>query len=90
MDGRPHRLSNDGSNDKNVMYQFYPNQGGVPAGHITNFSRGGVAEKWVYPKSIYISKRTLKRWIWQKDKSRHAKATSPYQSQSQLPKSPNR
>lgn len=57
MDGRPHRLSNDGSNDKNVMYQFYPNQGGVPAGHITNFSRGGVAEKWVYPKEyLHIQK----------------------------------
>lgn len=48
-DGRPHRLSNDGSNDKNVMYQLYRNDGGIPAGHITNFSRGGTPEKWVYP-----------------------------------------
>lgn len=48
-DGRPHRLSNDGSNDKNVMYQLYRNDGGIPAGRITNFSRGGTPEKWVYP-----------------------------------------
>lgn len=48
-DGRPHRLSNEGSKDKNVMYQLYPNHNGVPAGHITNFSRGGVTEKWIYP-----------------------------------------
>lgn len=48
-DGRPHRLSNDGSNKKNVMYQLYRNDGGIPAGRITNFSRGGTPEKWVYP-----------------------------------------
>lgn len=53
-DGRPHRLSNDGSNDKNVMYQLYANHGGVPAGRITNFSRGGTPEKWVYPRE-YIA-----------------------------------
>ena len=53
-DGRPHRLSNDGSNDKNVMYQLYRNDGGIPAGRITNFSRGGTPEKWVYPRE-YIA-----------------------------------
>lgn len=49
LDGRAHRISNEGSTDKNVVYQFYHNDGGVPAASITNFSRGGTPEKWVYP-----------------------------------------
>jgi hypothetical protein len=36
------------------MYQLYANHGGVPAGRITNFSRGGTPEKWVYPRE-YIA-----------------------------------
>ncbi|WP_163598185.1 LPD1 domain-containing protein [Moraxella catarrhalis] len=49
MDGRPHRISNESSRSKNVIYQFYPNDGGIPAASITNFSRSGTPEKWVYP-----------------------------------------
>lgn len=49
LDGRPHRISNEGSKSKNVVYQFYPNDGGIPAASITNFSRSGTPEKWVYP-----------------------------------------
>ncbi|MDO5652444.1 MAG: DUF5710 domain-containing protein [Moraxella sp.] len=50
FDDRPHRLSNDGSQDKNVMYHAYANQGGVPFARITNFSRGNAPEEWKYPK----------------------------------------
>ena len=48
-DGRTHRLANEGSDQKNVMYQLYPNHGGVPSGRVTNFSKDGEPEKWVYP-----------------------------------------
>lgn len=48
FDEKPHRLANEGSSDKNVMYHAYSNQGGVPYARITNFSRHGVSE-WTYP-----------------------------------------
>ena len=56
MDGKTHRLNNDGSDQKNVLYQLYPNDGGVPSGRVTNFSRDGVPEKWVYPME-YIQRQ---------------------------------
>ena len=50
FDDRPHRLSNDGSTDKNVMYHAYLNNhnNGVPFARITNFSRNGTTN-WTYP-----------------------------------------
>ena len=56
MDGKAHRLSNEDSKSKNVLYQLYPNDGGVPSGRVTNFSREGVPEKWVYPME-YIQRQ---------------------------------
>lgn len=50
FDEKTHRLSNDGSNAKNVMYQAYPNPNGVPFARVTNFSRGSEPENWQYPK----------------------------------------
>lgn len=58
FDDRPHRLSNDGSTDKNVMYHAYANQGGVPYARITNFSRNGVSE-WTYPAEYLSDLRTI-------------------------------
>lgn len=58
IDGRPHRLANDGSKDKNVMYHAYPNDGGVPYARITNFSRGGVSE-WTYPTEHLLALKAI-------------------------------
>lgn len=49
FDDKTHRLSNQGSTDKNVMYQAYANPGGVPFARVTNFSRGNTPENWQYP-----------------------------------------
>ena len=49
FDDKTHRLSNQGSTDKNVMYQAYANPNGVPFARITNFSRGNTPENWQYP-----------------------------------------
>lgn len=49
FDGKSHRLSNDGSKEKNVMYHAHPNYNGIPFATITNFSRGNEPEKWLYP-----------------------------------------
>lgn len=50
FDDKPHRLANNGSTDKNVMYQAYANNhnNGIPFARITNFSRNGVSN-WIYP-----------------------------------------
>ncbi|WP_411350861.1 LPD1 domain-containing protein [Moraxella lincolnii] len=58
IDGKPHRLANDGSTDKNVMYHAYPNHGGVPYARITNFSRNGVSE-WTYPTEHLLALRAI-------------------------------
>lgn len=58
FDGKAHRLANEQSDSKNVMYQAYMNHGGVPSGRITNFSRDGVPEKWIYPME-YIQKEQM-------------------------------
>lgn len=58
FDERPHRLSNDGSTDKNVMYHAYANPNGVPYARITNFSRNGVSE-WTYPAEYLSDLRTI-------------------------------
>lgn len=58
FDERPHRLSNDGSTDKNVMYHAYANPNGVPYARITNFSRNGVS-KWTYPAEHLHDLRTI-------------------------------
>lgn len=50
FDGGTHRLANEGSTDKNVMYQAYDNPNGVPFARVTNFSRSGEPENWQYPK----------------------------------------
>lgn len=49
FDSKTHRLANDGSQAKNVMYQAYANPNGVPFARITNFSRDGEPENWQYP-----------------------------------------
>ena len=56
MDGKAYRLANEGSDKKNVLYQLYPNHGGVPSGRVTNFSRGADPEKWTYPME-YIQRQ---------------------------------
>lgn len=58
FDERPHRLANEGSTDKNVMYHAYPNPNGVPYARITNFSRNGVSE-WTYPTEHLLALRAI-------------------------------
>ncbi len=59
FDDRTHRLSNNGSTDKNVMYQAYANPNGVPFARVTNFSRGDVPENWQYPKEYLNTLRNI-------------------------------
>ncbi|MFB2539333.1 hypothetical protein [Acinetobacter sp. c3-l95] len=49
FDGKTHRLGNDGSKEKNVMYQAYANPNGIPFARITNFARDNTPENWQYP-----------------------------------------
>lgn len=58
FDDQPHRLSNDGSSQTNVMYHAYANPNGVPYARITNFSRDGVSE-WIYPVQHLIDLRNI-------------------------------
>lgn len=46
-EGSNHRLANEGSTDKNVIYNYYPNQQ-VPAGFVKNFLKSADLT-WVYP-----------------------------------------
>lgn len=80
-DGRPHRLSNEGSTDKNVMYQLYPNHGGIPAGHITNFSRGGISEKWVYPSQYIATLKNIEAVNIAKGLAKPAPNITPYNTE---------
>ena len=59
FDDKTHRLSNNGSTDKNVMYQAYANPNGVPFARVTNFSRGDVPENWQYPKEYLNTLRNI-------------------------------
>lgn len=58
FDEQPHRLSNQGSTDKNVMYHAYANPNGVPYCAITNFSRNGTST-WTYPTEYLHDLRTI-------------------------------
>lgn len=56
---KPHRLSNNGSTDKNVMYQAYANPNGIPFARVTNFSKGREPENWQYPKEYLNTLRNI-------------------------------
>lgn len=58
FDEQSHRLSNQGSTDKNVMYHAYANPNGVPYCAITNFSRNGTST-WTYPTEYLHDLRTI-------------------------------
>ncbi len=84
IDGKPHRLANDGSTDKNVMYHAYPNHGGVPYARITNFSRDGVSE-WSYPAEHLIALRSIEAV----DRAMGRAFQLPTQNQNQTPQQPS-
>lgn len=75
FDERPHRLANEGSNDKNVMYHAYPNPNGVPYARITNFSRNGVSE-WIYPTEHLLALRAIE--AVERANGRHSPIQSSY------------
>lgn len=59
FDNKAHRLSNEGSKDKNVMYHGIPNPDGTPFATITNWSRGSEPEKWTYPIEYIIAQKNI-------------------------------
>lgn len=59
IDGKQHRLSNDGSKEENVLYHGYLNPNGLPFVAITNWSRGSETERWTYPMEYKIARDNM-------------------------------